>query len=66
MTKKDYVLIADALYTASQNISKLFELEETRVITREFVNQTKRFLALDNPLFDNDKFDDYFSGLSRG
>ena len=65
MTKKDYVLIADALYTAGSKLRELMTAEEVAVIAREYEKQMKRFLKLDNQLFDDNKFDQYISGLTR-
>ena len=65
MTKKDYILIADALYTAGSNLKNTFTLLEVGVIAREYEQQLKRFLALDNPQFDEYKFTQYINGISR-
>lgn len=65
MTKKDYVLIADALYTAGSNLKETFTLEEVAVIAREYEKQVARFLALDNSRFDVYKFSQYINGIGR-
>ena len=57
--------MADALYWSSKNLIKLdlFTEHEVAVITNIYENHFKYVLGKENPLFDEDKFNDYIRGL---